>query len=526
MHGDHCVPTSRYLQWLGILLLIGAASQAALADGDDLRGGVLITHAPPGMEFSTEEPVEGWCDHYSNNYALDDPNDQVTRIDVEVDEELHCWVLLAAWTEEKALCGVEFGLGDYDSDAWAMSAGDVFICGSDPQVIATSDPPWPQPNSGLAIAWPAAAAPSGNYIPICVMGAYTYTYETTIPIVENPATTPASPMFANCTVPPELVLAVGGTMGINTDGVPAFPGEPDPLRACCDDENNCHLLTQSECTDMGGTWLSDSTECHPYTCEPYRACCFGTVFVYCEVESEDWCAQQEASTWYPDIESCDPWPCDIVLYGACCIDQACYWWTEDECVAAGGDWYPDLPCEPNPCVFGACCFGPDCVEMYATDCVAQGGEFTGAGISCDPNPCVEPGACCFGFDCVVMSEAECINQAGVYLGDQSTCVDKPCTVACCAVDGSCLEMGYLDCVEADGIPHEEWVTCDVADCPIMIGACCYGERGLTCQILTERACAAVGGQWYPGVTEPSERICASPAPTDRASWSRIKTMYR
>lgn len=61
------------------------------------------------MEFSSEVPAGGWCRHYWDNYRLEDCEDQVNRIDTE--QEV-IWFVLAAWAEEKAWCGTEFGFGE------------------------------------------------------------------------------------------------------------------------------------------------------------------------------------------------------------------------------------------------------------------------------------------------------------------------------------------------------------------------------------------------------------------------------
>jgi len=428
-------------------LLIGAPSpRRAVANEDDLRGGVLITHAPPTMNFTTHDPPD-WCEEYEAGHAIDHHSEQVVRIDTEDDEDPVIWFVLAAWHEEKRVCAVEFGLGSYNRHVFVPT--DHQPCGTHWLTLPTTDPPWPQPLSGIAIAWLSQYAPTGNYIPIYYFGGYVYASSgpTTIPLVEDPG--PLGPLigFANCPAYPEVFEATGGALGINTEGVPVAPVVPPSIRACCDESDVCTLLTAEDCAAAGGDWLPDSLQCHnPGTCGLVGACCFGTRLRRCRLLSEIWCQNLTDPEWYPDIVSCEPLPC--------------------------------------------------------------------------------PAACCVGIDCVLAAESDCLEQGGVYWNQWADCSGKPCQVACCRVDGTCLDLTPHQCASVDGVPHPEWQSCEVADCPIAIGACCFGERGRTGRILTESACRAVSGTWFPGVSESSQIDCASPAPAQRTSWGEIKHLYR
>jgi hypothetical protein len=44
----------------------------------------------------------------------------------------------------------------------------------------------------------------------------------------------------------------------------------------------------------------------------------------------------------------------------------------------------------------------------------------------------------------------------------------------------------------NGVWHGEWSSCDVVQCPILIGACCVGS---TCSVRTAAQCAALGGSF-------------------------------
>jgi hypothetical protein len=116
-----------------------------------------------------------------------------------------------------------------------------------------------------------------------------------------------------------------------------------------------------------------------------------------------------------------------IEYYVCCVGEDCYLFeTEDECTAAGGEWYPDLQsCEPNPCIVeAACCLMGDCIITTASGCEAIGGEFHEEWDSCEPNPCPLYGACCFDCECELLYEEECVAQGGIFVGGE--CVPNPC----------------------------------------------------------------------------------------------------
>jgi hypothetical protein len=84
-----------------------------------------------------------------------------------------------------------------------------------------------------------------------------------------------------------------------------------------------------------------------------------------------------------------------------------------------------LPC-PTPDVPGACCFAGVCEILFEADCLGAGGEWYGDP-GCDPNPCPPPplGACCFGEICELLTEAMCDTLNGVWEGSDA-CDPNPC----------------------------------------------------------------------------------------------------
>ncbi len=102
--------------------------------------------------------------------------------------------------------------------------------------------------------------------------------------------------------------------------------------ACCDEENNCTITTESDCE---GTFQGVGT-------------------------------------------ACDPNPC---LTGACCILGACSILSSDDCATASGYYFGDgTDCDPDPCADIGCCLTEGdpfsrCDTILPADC--SGTSFSG-----------------------------------------------------------------------------------------------------------------------------------------------------
>ncbi len=223
--------------------------------------------------------------------------------------------------------------------------------------------------------------------------------------------------------------------------------------------------------------------------------------------------------------------CPAAVQACCFASGACQLITPDECTAAGGQVYPDLSCDPNPCPQPqACCFGYDCVILQPDDCLGQGGtvypEFV-----CDPNPCPLPEfACCFESGaCEVMNEVEC-SQAGGTLYMEEGCDPNPCPLpefACCfALDEACYMMTEAACLEGGGVWYTQQTCVDAGGaftCPLW-RVCCINE---VCEIATEAGCAELSGVWHPEWTACAPtNPCETPVPVVPDSWGAIKSVYR
>ncbi len=226
------MPKSRAL-FLIIPMILSLVTTAA-ADPNDLAGGVLITHyVPMGERYY---PLG--CDGYMQYARITTCSEQDPTVMLNDFANFIEWFVLAAWAEDKVFCGAEFGLGEYDPSMLIFL--DHGPCGPDALWIPTSDPDWPAPNSGIAIAWGRDNSPSGNFVPIYQAACYAYgPYygSTSVPLAPDPSQDFIG--FASCEVPSVLYPAEDwGVLGINEPGVSVCPAgwidaveettDPDP----------------------------------------------------------------------------------------------------------------------------------------------------------------------------------------------------------------------------------------------------------------------------------------------------------
>jgi hypothetical protein len=362
--------------------------EIAKGDASNLGGGVLIAHHPAGMVYSVGPPRDGWCAKYLSEFAITSAEQQVNRTDT-VDAPVF-WFVLSAWYEPKAFRGVEFGLGDYDTAAFAIIEHGA--CGGSRLEIPSDT--WPGPNSGTSLAARAGSDWMGNYVPIYHFVGYAYAPGTRIELAPRPDTEFAG--WVNCAEWPSKVEAVClGALGILQDGVFCAPPPPGEIPgACCMGEGVCQLLLQGECVAAGGTWNGSAT------CTEWNSC---------------------------------------PRAGACCLhdertgDETCRRLTRDECRLAGGLWHVGEACDRGfTCPpIRACCRGQDCTLTSERDC--RRGIWIPNAISCTSpgNPCVLPYVCCIGETCCLVLMSECARMCGVprpewdFCGPPSPCPGTP-----------------------------------------------------------------------------------------------------
>ena len=254
-----------------VAVLILAGALAANADPSDLSGGVFISHHPSTLQFSSDPPPEGWCQHYLSNHAISTCEDQVNRIDTT---DGSIWFVLAAWDEAKSLRGIDFGLGLYTEANYSITAyGPCYPS----QGLELSTPNWPGSSQGTSIVitddvW------SGSISPIYYFAGYAYAEEI-VPLGINQGTGFGGAV--NCANPPTpYIIDDFGAMGFFRNGVAVCPtdqflggGGSGPSQgetfACCT-SGDCILTTTLDCETLGGIIL-DSATCDPNPCEALGA---------------------------------------------------------------------------------------------------------------------------------------------------------------------------------------------------------------------------------------------------------------
>lgn len=451
---------------------------------DDLGGGVLITHFPPGLLY-TDEGLSDRCLEYPQITHCDQQN---PRIDEEAQAVV--WYVLAAWGTEKTWCGVEFGLGDYapSSVRW-MEYGP---CPS--SALTIPSPTWPGPNSGVAVASPAEPW-EGNYRPVYSFACYAYEADR-IPLTASPVTGFAG--FCNCLIPPvEYQATCLGAMGLFQDGEACCP-PPYPPRVCCVNEV-CRLLLEDECLALGGVWHEGWNSCVPNLCIPH-VCCVGG---QCLMTLADEC-QGLGGTWHAGWDSCTPDPC---LLRACCRDGDCLLISEALCLTLGGVWHPEWDtCDPNPCIPHVCCVGDNCYLTTETDCQALGGVWHSDWEACEPNPCL-PHVCCIGETCAILHQDECQGAGGVWHPAWESCDPNPCLRPhVCCVGEVCHLILQTECETLGGVWHPEWNSCANNPCALP-HVCCIGDD---CHLLLQGICQSMGGEWHPTWNSCDPNPCLRP----------------
>jgi len=438
-----------------VAVLLGPA---AMAQVDILTGGALVVHHEALIVFSFDAPAGGWCSAYTP-YAISNSSQEVVRIDGPSEVPM-IWYILAAWSEPKVFCGVQFGFTNYTPpDCWAFN--DFEDCYPAQGGLEIPSANWPGPGEGTAFV-ASGTAWEGNWIPVYKFSGKAYdvgTYGSTVIQITDfdPGPGPFCG-FSNCQNPPqsyEVSPNTGrgnqrGGMGINTAGVAASP-ILTINRVCCNGVF-CSITSEEECENGGGVWYADLTSCtEPENpCDPIRACCYTNVGVpTCTLLTQSGCNLLNSPVWHAALTSCDPFPCPTV----CCVGEVCSLVSPAECLLAGGGSRLEL----SDCLSGA------------------------------DNPCLAKAACCIGAtSCQELTEQNCTTAGGTWLESISSCTPNPCPVAVCCVAGVCHLMTEAQCHVANPtaptpfVPGEIWhpshLTCDGANaCTIPIEETTWGR---------------------------------------------------
>ncbi|MFC1572370.1 FlgD immunoglobulin-like domain containing protein [Candidatus Eisenbacteria bacterium] len=221
----------------------------------DLSGGILMVHAPPGLQWSNGLD---FCQQYYDEHAISSTAEQITSIEPDTATgESSVWYVIAAWEDIKETCSVQFGLADYDEEIFSFREASPCNAGG----LEISSSGWPGAGEGTLVIhenrwW-------GNYIPVYLFGGYGY-YEGEIPL--GPDETQAIGGFYNCDTAGIIRDPVCyGSLGIFTSGNDCYL--PEEAFACCID-SVCTVLTANECDGSGGIFHAGLTSCEPNPCDP------------------------------------------------------------------------------------------------------------------------------------------------------------------------------------------------------------------------------------------------------------------
>ncbi|MCK4414387.1 MAG: hypothetical protein KAY32_12665 [Candidatus Eisenbacteria sp.] len=111
--------------------------------------------------------------------------------------------------------------------------------------------------------------------------------------------------------------------------------------------------------------------------------------------------------------------------GACCLESVCQVLATDDCIAAGGEWFPGTAgCTPDPCREYVCCLGSECELLNPFDCIRAEGTLYLDLESCTPGICAW-GACCQGEICELTTAGACSLAEGEWYGEIE-CDPNPC----------------------------------------------------------------------------------------------------
>ncbi len=271
----------------------------------------------------------------------------------------------------------------------------------------------------------------------------------------------------------------------------------DQRGACCAITGTCLLLTDTQCTGIGGDFKGIGTACAANTC-PAGACCLATG---CDVRTVSNCASSGGVFHGVDV-ACTPDPC---ISGACCTDRICSTETEADCVNDGGSFIgEDVPCTADRCFQGACCLSTGCEMRTPSDCAGSGGPFAFQGVDdvCAAGLCVF-GACCNGETCSSQTRHTCERDGGTYLGDGVACSATVCTLGACCQSETCSQLQELLCPSPGGVFLGRGVACAADTCHS--GGCCRGDA---CHTDIKLLCTRNGGAYLGDGALCGTGVCA------------------
>ena len=207
----------------------------------------------------------------------------------------------------------------------------------------------------------------------------------------------------------------------------------DVKRACCTD-GVCYLLTNAECSIVGGEFSPNVLDCREDLCQD-GACCNtdDSPDGSCEEGLSGQVCELLGGSFQGGVSTCDP---DGLCHACCTQAGGCRDTIEAVCTQIAGDYDPAAVCSSDPCL-GACCLpdGRPCEDRTAGECAQANGRFDRS-FTCDTGVVCKPfGACCDNGQCAIVDDDAC---TGVYQGDGTRCAGNICALGgCCDIDGTC-----------------------------------------------------------------------------------------
>ncbi|MEZ4648230.1 MAG: hypothetical protein R3E97_05475 [Candidatus Eisenbacteria bacterium] len=547
-------------------------------------GGMLVLHASTSTEYTAD-------DDYCGLSGLTDCANAVVRSDQAEPVVIHA---LAAFSPEQGsrLQALVFGI-DYDA---SVALENWKVCGD----FELPQDQWPEPGTGVAVTW--ADAQTDELVEVYWFAAYS-AYERPGHLNLGPHPTQGA-FFADDSVPAYLDPIVAfGSFGFYTDGFVACPLQEG---TCCFADGSCQVLSLVACEESDGTYTSSDPSCDPNPCpEPGQgACCL--VLGTCEFLSEVACTIRDGSFLGLGVV-CAPNPCPapcepfrlagrpstthraprvdpfssgssrrprvgpnrggtLVLhldsefvYSGSGVPAECDFGSVETCrdiVARVDQEDPVLlyavalfPEGSEPRVVGLT-FGidfPDCVQLLewetcgdfevpnsdwpspgsgtaVTWSTPQAGTaipvygFVASGYAAEPGefalaPHPTHGAL-FADDTVpaILDPVAELGSFGFFRSGIVPCPQPQDPIgACCLQDGTCEILTDPACAAAGGEFVGVNVSCNPSPCdPPVDGACCFDDG--SCRALDEEECAAQGGYFLGDAIPCDPNPCPSPEP--------------
>jgi len=305
-------------------------------------------------------------------------------------------------------------------------------------------------------------------------------------------------------------------------------GCPPPTGRCCLADGSCTIVSDADCTNMGGIYGGDGVDCS-VSC--FGACCL-PANGGCVSETEASCANAGGSyggdtseCFAFDINTglsnggviCEGSCTDIVVLRNSTATSSSIDITFDNnlatadglpgsCTGGGTNMQNDAyfrylaisdtngPCDVSitvtptgydaTLVVRSACDGAElaCSEVGGVGGVEsvivpsfgpgllfiQVGDFgttEGGGLTqLEVNCSTATGACCMGGNCSILTAGDCSLAGGVYKGDNTDCLTA-CFGACCAANGSCSSLTEVSCNADGGTYQGDGSSCTPNPCP-------------------------------------------------------------